>query len=266
MLDKIMKFYFPTLQEDKYLFKLISKTINKLLFLNNFNNLIESIQDKTDYDFLNIFIKKLNKKYSTVNIKNIPKKDKLIIIANHPTGILDPLILLLIVKKIRPDVKVVVNEDLYKFLYPMQNMLLPINLYQPNEREIQITKIKEELSKNSAIIIFPAGKISKLNLKKGIVDPTWKNGFINFSKDTNSPILPIHINANNPLLYNLLNLFNERLFTLASFRIIFKQKSHYYITVGEKIYEDDLISDKNKIYNILYSLPKINKQEQKTMI
>ncbi len=99
MLNRIMKFYFPTLKENRFLFKLISKSIDKLLFLTKFNNFIKSIQHKKDDTFLNIFIKKLNKRYEIVNIRNIPPKNRLIIIANHPTGIIDPLILLLIVKK-----------------------------------------------------------------------------------------------------------------------------------------------------------------------
>lgn len=258
MLNRIMKFYFPTLKENRFLFKLISKSIDKLLFLTKFNNFIKSIQHKKDDTFLNIFIKKLNKRYEIVNIRNIPPKNRLIIIANHPTGIIDPLILLLIIKKIRPDVKAVVNEDLYNFLYPMQNILLPINLYNTNKREKQIKKITEELSNNNAIIIFPAGKISKLNFRKGLLDSTWKNGFLIFSKETNSPILPIHITSKNPLLYSLIHLINERLFTLLSFRITFKQNSKYYITIGKEIYADNLISlkKKNEIYKILYSLPK----------
>ncbi|OON24167.1 hypothetical protein BI372_01125 [Acinetobacter pittii] len=64
----------------------------------------------------------------------------------------------------------------------MQNILLPINLYNTNKREKQIKKITEELSNNNAIIIFPAGKISKLNFRKGLLDSTWKKRISNFFK------------------------------------------------------------------------------------
>ena len=69
---------------------------------NNFNN--KNFWDET--------LKILNIKYNAQGIQNIPSSGPTILVANHPFGILDGLILSSIVSNIRKDYKILINIEL----------------------------------------------------------------------------------------------------------------------------------------------------------
>jgi len=56
------------------------------------------------------------------------------------------------------------------------------------------------LENDEAVIIFPAGEVSRIT-PKGIRDGKWQNGFINLAQKSRCPILPIHIKAKNSALF-----------------------------------------------------------------
>ena len=61
------------------------------------------------------------------DIKNIPSKGRVIIVANHPLGGLDGLALLQLVSRVRRDVRIVVN-DLLLHISQLNNLSLPVDV------------------------------------------------------------------------------------------------------------------------------------------
>ena len=65
-------------------------------------------------------------KISGRDLERIPSYGRLVIVANHPIGTLDGLALLNLIRRVRPDVKVVANEFLSRFK-AYEPVLLPID-------------------------------------------------------------------------------------------------------------------------------------------
>ena len=98
----------------------------------------------------------------------IPATGRVVIAANHPIGSLDGLALLQLVHQVRPDVKVEANEML-DAVAPLHPVLLPVNNMGGMTAKANLKNIRRHLEEDGALIIFPAGEVSRFG-PKGVKD------------------------------------------------------------------------------------------------
>lgn len=171
--------------------------------------------------------------------ERIPKEGPAIIVSNHPIGSLDGLALLQLVSQVRGDVKVVANELLYA-LKPLRPLLLPVDNMNGNTRRENIQNIESHVRSGGALIIFPAGEVSRLGAK-GIRDGRWRSGALRFAEKTKAPIVPIHISARNSMLFYAMSLLARPLSTLLLIDEMFRQTNRTVrVTIGSAIEYDKL--------------------------
>jgi len=247
----------------KSLFKIAKKivhedSINK--FLNENSHLkgfefVDSVLDYFDFDYT----------VSSTDLENIPSSGKVVIVANHPLGGLDALCLLRLISQVRSDVKIVANDFLVGF-EALNNLLIPINNYKIRQSKKDIKKIYESLNNEEAVIIFPAGEVSRTTAK-GIKDPSWSKGFLNFASNSNAPILPIFLDAKNSKTFYTISIINKTFSTLLLSNEMFNKKSkRINIKIGEIIPNENIAPkglEKKYLINLyqkhLYSLKKRKK-------
>jgi len=166
--------------------------------------------------------------------ERIPVQGRVIIIANHPIGTLDAAVLVKLAGEIRRDVKAVSNQ-LLAAIKPLSPLLLPVdNLGSQTSRE-QLRAVYTHLEKDGAVIIFPAGEVSRMG-PSGIRDGCWSNGFLRIAKSTKSPILPIYVNGRNSIFFYTLSWVARPLSSLWLIREMFKQASRSVnISIGNPI-------------------------------
>ncbi len=170
-------------------------------------------------------------------IERIPTQGRVVIVANHPIGSLDGLALLKMVGDIRPDVKAVANEVLYA-LHPLRSLLLPVDNMSGRSGKSQVKAIRNHLDQEGALIIFPAGEVSRFG-PTGIKDGRWNSGFLRFADNKNAPILPIFVDGRNSLFFYSLSLLAKPISTLWLIREMFKQaQNDVGIHVGHMVYPE----------------------------
>ncbi len=166
--------------------------------------------------------------------RRIPAQGKVVIVANHPIGTLDGLALLKLVRKVRPDVKVVANNVLAA-VTPLQPVILPVDNMTGRTTRKCLTDIRHFLENEGALIIFPAGEVSRLG-PKGVCDGQWQHGFLRIASACAAPVLPIHIDGRNSAFFYALSFLAKPLSTLWLFREMFKQAQRCVdIRIGEPI-------------------------------
>ena len=139
---------------------------------------------------------------------NIPKKGSLMIIANHPFGIVDGLILCSLVSEIREDFKIMTHETL-KFLPELENFILPVDFSNKKKDSIKLNietakKAKKQLMNKGVLIIFPSGSVSiAKDLKSEATDDTWKTFPAKLIQQTKTNVLPIYFDGKNGMLFHL---------------------------------------------------------------
>ncbi|GAB5413751.1 MAG: lysophospholipid acyltransferase family protein [Congregibacter sp.] len=151
----------------------------------------------------------------------IPSKGRVVIVANHPIGSLDGLALLNLVRGVRPDVKVVAN-DLLTSIAPLHPVLLPVVNMGGGTSRGALMRLKQHLQDDGALIIFPAGEVSRLG-PGGVRDSNWQSGFVKLANNTRSPVLPIHLAGRNSLFFYSLSMVAKPLSTAWLVREMFKQ-------------------------------------------
>lgn len=158
----------------------------------------------------------------------IPASGRVVIAANHPIGSLDGLALLSLVRQVRPDVKVVAN-DLLSAVVPLEPVLLPVTNMGGSTSRKNLMRIRAHLEQDGALIIFPAGEVSRFGVK-GVKDGAWHSGFVKIADAARAPILPVYVAGRNSLFFYSISFLAKPLSTLWLVREMFKQ-SHNTVDV-----------------------------------
>ena len=256
---------FPNInKKDNFLKKSLFKVAKKIVHEDSINQFLTQNAHLKGFEFVDAVLDYFDFDYtvSSSDLQNIPTSGKVVIIANHPLGGLDALCLLRLISTVRKDVKIVANDFLAGF-EALNSLLIPIDNYKLRQSKNDIKKIYEALNNEEAIILFPAGEVSRAT-PKGIKDPTWNKGFLNFAQNSNAPILPIFLDAKNSKTFYTISIINKTFSTLLLSHEMFNKKSKRIgIKVGQIIPNENITPkgiDKKFLLNLykkhLYSLKK----------
>jgi len=206
--------------------KKLIQFLQKLTYEKEINQFIEENQHLRGFAFLDKCLNHFNFSYQVNHraLDAIPSEGRVIIVANHPIGSLDGLALLKLVRSIRPDVRIVANE-LLSHVDPFQSLFLSVdNLSSKANHKAHFKAMIAALKNEEAVIIFPAGEVSCIR-PNGVRDSLWKPGFLKLAKKTQSPILPIYIDARNSILFYGLSTLYKPLGTLMLVQEMFNKKN-----------------------------------------
>ncbi|MCG3686326.1 GNAT family N-acyltransferase [Aliarcobacter butzleri] len=233
---------FPKIKEKENLLKKsLLKIAKKIVHEDSINQFLSQNSHLKGFDFVDAVLDYFDFDYtvSSNDLQNIPSTGKVIIIANHPLGGLDALCLLKLVGQIRKDVKILANDFLVGF-EALHSLMIPLDNFKDRQSKESIKKIYEALKNEEAIIIFPAGEVSRAT-PKGVKDPAWNKGFLNFAKNSNSAILPIFLDAKNSKTFYTISLINKTFSTLLLSNEMFNKKSkNINIKIGQIIPSENI--------------------------
>ena len=193
-------------------------------------------------------------------LSHIPEQGQVIIVANHPLGSLDGVGLLDAILSIRPDAKIVVNE-LLMHIERLQPFALPVDNMSNQTSQQQLRAIQSHLASDGALIIFPAGEVSRLSLW-GIRDGQWNSSFVRLALRYRAPIVPVLVRGRNSRFFYGLSLLIKPLSTAWLIREMFKHRNarisaHVgspisYPTLAEKQEPAQVIADeiKTQVYSL----------------
>jgi putative hemolysin len=182
--------------------------LRKLLREDEVNDFLEKCRGLEGFDFIDRILEYFNFSYSVVGreIENIPAEGRVVIVANHPLGLLDGVALLKLVAQVRRDVRIVANDVLMRF-EPLRSLLLPVVNMGPGSNRANVEAIRGALDNDEAVIIFPSGEVSRAGLL-GIRDGRWQGGFLRFAEHARAPVLPVYMHGrNSALFYGLSTVF-----------------------------------------------------------
>ncbi|QWA11421.1 lysophospholipid acyltransferase family protein [Sodalis ligni] len=155
------------------------------------------------------------------DLEQIPSYGPVVLVANHPLGILDGLALLHAVSSVRADVKVVANRVL-SCVDALGSLMIPVDNMGNRTSRNQVAMMQQHLEKQGVLILFPAGEVSRLG-GKGIRDGHWHTGFIRLAAKTRACIVPVHIGGRNSALFYASALLYRPLSMLLLVREMFLQ-------------------------------------------
>jgi len=222
----------------KWLPGFVINFIKRVVHEDDINGIMSRIGHTEGLEFVDGTLKELGVTVHTKGTENIPKKGGVILAANHPLGGLDGMAFMKAVGEVRTDFQFLVNDILLN-IKNLAPLFVPVNKLGANPR-LASKIIEESYSKDIAILVFPAGLVSR-KLSGEVADLEWKKSFIARSIKYQKDIVPVHIEGeNSSFFYNLarvrerLGLKNIEMMLLP--REMFKQKGHTLtVTFGKPI-------------------------------
>ncbi|RKD89755.1 GNAT family N-acyltransferase [Mangrovibacterium diazotrophicum] len=196
----------------------LAKFIMYVLRFSKLNKIYQQIADKHGVEFIDALIDLLevNYEFDERDLKKIPKEGPFIVVANHPFGGLDGILLIKLISQVRPDVKVLANF-LLKRIEPISDFFMGVNPFESHkEAGSSIGGVKnalEHVKKGGALCIFPAGEVSSYDADNKITDRQWQYPVLKFIKKANVPVVPIYFNGKNSRLFHLIGKIHPNLRT-----------------------------------------------------
>ncbi len=186
---------------------------------------------QTAAEFVRSMLRNLDISYdlSSGDLERIPTTGATVVTANHPFGILEGLILVDLLEKVRSDYRIVANSMLATtpalrqkvfFVNPFDN-----GSKQENSRSLRASL--EWLHGGGLLVMFPAGEVSHLNWgEMPVADPKWNTASARLALKVGCPTLPLFFNGANSMPFQMLGTIHPQLRTLNLARELVKKRNH----------------------------------------
>jgi putative hemolysin len=152
------------------------------------------------------------------DLGKIPKEGPLVVVANHPYGGVDGVALLALLKRVRPDVKLMANYVLGGLPALREHFFLVDPFGNKDSSLNSFGGIRDTLKwlKNGHVLgIFPAGEVSTyIKSEKRVIDKEWGEAAGMIIKSGKCPVQSIFFNGHNSRFFQLLGKINPVLRTL----------------------------------------------------
>jgi putative hemolysin len=135
------------------------------------------------------------------DLTGIPAAGPLVVVANHPFGAADGLVLLALVRSVRRDVRLLGNDVLER-LPALRDLILPVDPFGGQRARAAnravVRRAVDWVTRGGAVIVFPAGEVSSVAAPDGaLIDGPWKQGAARIARDAGASVLPVYFDGRN---------------------------------------------------------------------
>ena len=151
----------------------------------------------------------LDVRYDSAALAGVPSTGPVVVVANHPYGVLDGIVISWLVSKVRTDFVVLTNAVLMR-APEVQGFILPID-FSETEAAMKINlasraAARAQLDRGGAVVVFPAGAVSTAPDKLGrkpAVDWRWQPFVSQLIQRSKATVVPVWFSGQNSRLFQI---------------------------------------------------------------
>lgn len=141
---------------------------------------------------------------------NIPKEGPVVVVANHPHGLVDGMIMAELISRVRDDFGILTREVLTGLDEVASSYLIPVPF--PHDKDAQRkgkemrAAAMERLTSGGLVCIFPSGVVATSKTAFGeVVEAEWNVFTAQMIRRSGAKVVPIHFRGQNSRWYHVAN-------------------------------------------------------------
>lgn len=141
---------------------------------------------------------------------NIPKTGPVVVVANHPHGLVDGMIMAELIARVRGDFGILTRDVLTGLDEVASSFLIPVPF--PHDKDAQKKSVEmraramEKLKAGGLICIFPSGVVATSKTAFGpVVEAEWNVFTAQMIRRSGATVVPIHFRGKNSRAYHVAN-------------------------------------------------------------
>lgn len=210
----------PSAPVRRRLFSIMEWPVERLLLFHQLNRAYRDVAAMRDRrPFVDKALDRLRVRY-TVSDDDLSRiaavSGPAIVVANHPFGGIEGMILASLLRSIRCDVKIMANYLLDR-IPEMREYLIavdPFGAHGSAPRNIAPLRQSIRWVKDGGMLaVFPAGEVSHFDPVRGAVDPAWSDTIGRIVRKTGAPVLPVYFDGTNSMLFHAAGMIHPSLRT-----------------------------------------------------
>jgi putative hemolysin len=181
-------------------------------------------------------------------LKNVPAGGRLVVVANHPTGIADGVALFDALKGVRPDILFYANSDAHRVCPRFGDALIPVEWVDEKRTRdrtrvtLQMTRAAMEAER--CLAIFPAGRLARRTAQGRLEDKSWMPTALSVAQKYRAPVLPVHVDGPWATLFHFFDKFSAELRDITLFHELLNKKGRVFtLTIGAPIPPERLVGE-----------------------
>ena len=172
-------------------------------------------------------------------IERMPKTGRLVVAANHPTGLADGVAVWDALKRVREDIVFFANADAMRVNPQFSDVIIPVEWVvdkrSPAKTRETLRLAKQAFMEEKCVVIFPSGKLAK-KIDGVLTEQDWFPTVVSLARKHGAPIQPLNVAATNSWLYYFLSQLNGELRDITLFNeLLNKTNSPFDLTFGPLI-------------------------------
>ena len=184
---------------------------------------------------------------SESEISRIPKKGPLVIVANHPHGLVDGMVLAELIGTVRTDYKIL-TRSLLTGVKQIDQFMIPVPFdHEENalQKSLEMRRFAmKHLENDGVLVLFPSGKVASSDTIFGsVVEGEWSPFTAKLIQKSNADVLPIFFPGSNSRMYQIANQISATLRQgLLIYEVVHAMNKPQKPMVGNLIKQDEISS------------------------
>lgn len=182
-------------------------------------------------------------RFPAQELAHIPATGPVIVIANHPFGGIEGLLLAGLLRRVRKDVRVMTNFMLQR-IPELSELFIGVDPFAgaPLRNAAGLRQALRWLEGGGLLLAFPAGEVSHWHLqRRGVTDPLWQEGVARLVHKTRATVAPVYIYGANGTMFQFAGMVHPWLRTaLLPRELLNKAKMQIPIRIGKPLPHDEI--------------------------
>lgn len=202
------------------LFNALRRSVERIFLLDQINRAYEvasRLQPGEDFLASSMRAMQVTPVVDPEDLARVPRQGACMVVANHPFGGIEGLVLLHMLRSVRPDTKIMANYLLQR-IPEMKDYAIFVNPFGGHAASVQNIKAIKAcirwLQEGHLLLVFPSGEVAHLDIRRReIVEARWNPTIARIIRKGGAAAVPVFVEGRNSALFQMLGLVHPRLRT-----------------------------------------------------